>query len=78
MDDWYPLVRALDRVMAAHVPEWTERSDRDPGITALEVAAYLAEGLRLDHGAIEGGASAAARIVDALDIYDERDPIVVG
>lgn len=77
MNDWNALVRALDRTMAAHVPEWTERSDHDPGVTALEVAAYLAEGLRLDHGAIDGGASAAARIVDALDIYDDRDPIVV-
>jgi hypothetical protein len=77
MTDWYALAMALDRTMAAHVPEWTERSDHDPGVTALEIAAYLAEGLRIDHGAIEGGASAAARIVDALDIYDDREPIVV-
>lgn len=77
MNDWHALAKALDRTMAAHVPEWTERSDHDPGVLALEIAAYLAQGLRLDQGEIEGGASAAARIVDALGIYDDRDPIVV-
>jgi hypothetical protein len=76
MNDWLALVQALDGTMGAHVPGWSDRRDHDPGITTLEIVAYLAESLRLSHSSVEGGASAAL-ILDALDGYDDREPIVV-
>jgi hypothetical protein len=77
MNDWLTLTQALARTMAAHAPGWTDRNDHDPGITMLEIMAYLADGLRLHRGVVESGSAAAARIVQALDAYDVREPIVV-
>lgn len=70
MNDWLTLTEALSRTMRAHAPEWTDRNEADPGITMLEILAYLAEGLRFHVGAVPGGAPAAARIVEALSAYD--------
>ena len=46
MTDWDALAQALNRTMAAHAPGWTDHNDHDPGVTLLEVMAYLAESLR--------------------------------
>jgi hypothetical protein len=76
MTDWRALAHALNRTMSAHAPEWTDRTDSDPGITLLELMAFLAES-QLYRGVIDGGASAAARTIHALDAYLDRAPIAV-
>jgi hypothetical protein len=77
MNEWLTLTDALSRTMRAHAPGWTDRSDADPGITMLEMLAFLAEGLRFQLGAITGGSATAARIVEALSAYNEPDSIAV-
>jgi hypothetical protein len=47
MTDWVALTQALSRTMSESAPGWTDHNDSDPGITLLEVMAYLAEGVRL-------------------------------
>ena len=76
MNDWRALAQALNDTMSAHAPEWTDRTDSDPGITLLELMAFLAES-QLYRGVIDGGASAAARTIHALDAYLDREPIAV-
>jgi hypothetical protein len=70
MDQWLTLTQALSRTMSEHAPGWTDRNDADPGITILEMLAFLAEGLRLQRGVVDGGAPAASRTVAALDAYE--------
>jgi hypothetical protein len=77
MKDWSTLSKALNQTMAAHAPGWTDRNDTDPGITILEVMAFLAENVLYRTAPVDGGESAASRIVQALDGYEEREPIVV-
>lgn len=43
--DWHALAQALNRTMMAHAPGWTDHNDRDPGVTMLEVIAYLGDSL---------------------------------
>jgi len=76
MTDWRALAQALNDTMSAHAPEWTDRTDSDPGITLLELMAFLAES-QLYRGVIDGGAFAAARTIHALDAYLDRAPIAV-
>ena len=45
MNEWQVLAEALNRTMASYAPGWTNRNDADPGITVLQVIAYLGEGL---------------------------------
>lgn len=47
MDDirWRQLEREILRAAAAHVPGWTDVSDGDPGVTMLELFAFLSEPL---------------------------------
>ena len=45
MNEWQVLAEALNRTMASYAPGWTNRNDVDPGITVLQVIAYLADGL---------------------------------
>lgn len=71
MDQWRSLTDALTRTMRTHAPGWTDHSDGDPGLTMLELMAYLAEGLRLRHGVVPDGRAAAARVIAALAAYDE-------
>jgi hypothetical protein len=77
MNDWVALTKALNRTMVDHAPGWTDRSDADPGITLLEIMAYLAEGLRLHRGVVGDGSYGASRIIQALDADDDPEPIVV-
>jgi hypothetical protein len=69
MDDWLTLTNALNRTMNTHAPGWTDRNDSDPGITLLETLAFLAEGLQLRRGIVDGGERAASRVVRALQGY---------
>jgi len=77
MSDFLQLTTALNRTMADHAPGWTDRSGADPGITLLEIMAYLAESVLYRIGVVPGGSTVASRIVGALDAYDDPDPIVV-
>ena len=71
MNDWLELVRALNKTMTAHAPGWTDHNGSDPGITTLELMAYLAEGLQHHHEIVPAGSDAASRIIRALERYKE-------
>jgi len=64
--DWTRIEPALRYAMAAQIPDWTDASPHDPGITVLELLAYLLDAAvsysTIDH---ERAASAVARISDA-------------
>jgi hypothetical protein len=64
--DWTKVELALRHAIAGQIPDWTDGSQHDPGITVLEVLAYLLEAAvsytTIDH---ERAASAVARISDA-------------
>jgi hypothetical protein len=77
MNEWLTLTEALSRTMRAHAPGWTDRVDADPGITMLEMLAFLAEGLRTHRGLVASGSPTTARIIEALSGYDEPDPIAI-
>jgi hypothetical protein len=77
MRDWPTLIQALARAMNDHAPGWTDRNDADPGITMLEMLAFLAEGLQLHQGVVDGGAHAASRIVEVLQAYEAEERVAV-
>jgi len=55
------------RTMQTHVPEWTDRNESDPGVTLLEVVAFLAESLLFRANEFpERGRAAALRAAAAL------------
>ena len=60
------LVRALTEVMRVHAPGWTDPNDSDPGVTILEMFAYLADDLRFRGAPSAERAAAAARAIAAL------------
>ena len=66
---WLTLTAALDRTMREHAPGWTDHSQHDPGVTMLELIAYLAEDLQHNGRVVEGGGPALARAIRALDAY---------
>ena len=69
MHESQALAAALNQTLASHAPGWTNHNDADPGVTILEVIAWLAEGL-VYRGRIEGGASAVKRTIAALARLD--------
>ena len=74
MDDprtrhWLTLTAALDRPMREHAPGWTDHNEHDPGMTMLELIAYLAENLQRYARVVEGGEPALSRAIRALDAY---------
>ena len=74
MDDprtrqWLTLTAALDRTMREHAPGWTDHNEHDPGVTMLELIAYLAEDLQHNGRVVEGGGPALSRAIRALDAY---------
>lgn len=67
MTDWPALTTALRETMRTHAPGWTDSNDADPGVTLLEMLAFVAEGLLIYRGVPAPRAKAAAsRIVEAL------------
>ncbi len=55
------------RTMQAYVPEWTDRNESDPGVTLLEVFAFLAESLLFRANEFpERGRAAALRAAASL------------
>lgn len=61
------LVAQLKQTIAAQVPEWTQSNDSDPGVTLLELFAWLAENLVYRAGGIpERARTAALRAAAAL------------
>ena len=50
----------LDEVRA-FAPDWTGRNESDPGLTLLELFAYLTEGLLFRESAAAGEIAGAAR-----------------
>jgi phage tail sheath protein FI len=54
------------RILQARVPEWTDDNESDPGVTLLEIFAFLAESLLYRANEIPRGRSAALRAAAAL------------
>ena len=55
----------------AHAPDWTGHTDSDPGITLLELFAFLAEGLiyrRMEPSALPHTAETAGPLRELLDV----------
>ncbi|MEP6609241.1 MAG: hypothetical protein ABJA83_11250 [Burkholderiaceae bacterium] len=55
------LVPQLRRILATHVPDWTEHNESDPGVTLVEAFAFLTENLMLRNAAVHDRWSAALR-----------------
>jgi len=70
--DWDELIRDLSRRAAAHSPEWTDHEDRDPGVTLVQLFAFLTESL-LDRGGLSAEGRAHLR-----DILAKLEPADVG
>lgn len=65
------LDRSVFERIPAHVPDWTGHSDSDPGITLLELFAFVAEGLiyrRMDPSALPHTAETAGPLRELLDV----------
>jgi hypothetical protein len=69
MTDWRALTADLSRTTSRHAPGWTDHADADPGVTLIELIAFLSESLYREVGRVEGGTAAAARILRALEPY---------
>jgi len=69
----------LRRAVTARVPEWTSSNESDPGITLLELFAFLGESLRFRSTGACGGATLtrpvffAGRLLDAAALSQEQD-----
>jgi hypothetical protein len=64
--DYREFARILRERVAMRAPDWTDANDSDPGITLLELFAFVAEGLAVRGGAIpERGRLSAARLARA-------------
>jgi hypothetical protein len=63
--DWQQLARDLSNRVAAVAPEWTNRSDNDPGITVVELFGFLAESLLARPG---GSPRARTKLRDVLTL----------
>jgi hypothetical protein len=61
MNEWLTLTDALSRTLRTHAPEWTDRGDADPGVTMLEMLAFLAEDLRFHRGILATDSPTAAK-----------------
>jgi hypothetical protein len=57
---------ALGERVAAHAPDWTDHNDSDPGVTLIELFAFLAESLLFRQNMIpERGRSIAVRLAQS-------------
>ena len=68
--DWPKLARDLSERVAAFAPEWTDRTDTDPGITIVELFGFLAENLL---GEPERSSRVRTRLRDVLARLDGGD-----
>ena len=66
-EQWLSLTAALNRTMREQAPDWTDHSGHDPGLTTVELIAYLAEDLLHNARVVEGGVPAVSRAIRALD-----------
>jgi len=66
------LIRDLSRRVAADAPEWTDDSDRDPGVTLVQLFAFLTESL-LDRGGLS--AEGRAHLRDVLARLERADDV---
>ena len=66
-EQWLSPPAALNRTMREHAPDWTDHSGHDPGLTIVELIAYLAEDLLHNARVVEGGVPAVSRAIRALD-----------
>jgi hypothetical protein len=64
-DQWRAIALALHREVATHVPEWTSANTHDPGVTLLELFAFLTTDLMYREHASDGRSGAAQRLADA-------------
>ena len=62
------------RTMRTHAPGWTDVAGSDPGISILEVFAFLAEGLLYREGGKPERRRSAARVARALAAAGSADP----
>ena len=67
MNEWLALATALNRTRVSYAPGWTDRNDADPGMTVLELMAYLGESPLVGRVTIERGSEAVARVLSALE-----------
>jgi hypothetical protein len=66
------LIRDLSRRVAADAPEWTDFEDRDPGVTLVQLFAFLTESL-LDRGGLS--AEGRAHLRDVLARLERADEV---
>lgn len=78
MINWRALTVALSQTTSRHAPGWTDHNEADPGVTLIELIAFLSEHLYRDVGRVEGAAAAAGRVVRALQPYTDTVPPGVG
>jgi hypothetical protein len=71
------LTYAIRQAMRAHAPGWTDSNDSDPGLTILEVIAYLAESQVFHTASPTAVSSAAVRAIVALERLADREPVAV-
>jgi hypothetical protein len=69
--DWEVLSRDLSARVAVFAPEWTEFSDSDPGITLVELFAFLTESLAFRADQVP---RARSRLRDVLAQLERIDP----
>jgi hypothetical protein len=68
-----PIASDVRRAMREHAPEWTNEDDSDPGVTLLQIFAFLSENLLYRANQIpERGRTAAARAAAALALLADR------
>jgi hypothetical protein len=65
-DEWATLVRDLVRRVEVFAPDWTDHEASDPGITLLELFAYLGEALLDRPGRSEAELTRLGVVVDEL------------
>src|SRR6266540_6851862 len=67
------LVAELKKAVIAQVPAWTDSNDADPGVTLLELFAWLTENLLYRaHDIPQRGLNAALRAATALSALGHR------
>ena len=65
--DWDDLVRDLTARVAVFAPDWTEHNDSDPGVTIVELFAFLTESLLYRQDRSPRGRARLREIVEQLE-----------